>query len=184
MQVRQLWPPPQGPAALPSASPDSAWLCPGPVSVRVQNKFVRFNTRSELNSIIGGSRHKYNFCCDKSMLVETKTFVEINTCSLRLKFCHDKHNFVTTKVLWRQAYFCCDKRHVLLWQTHVCCVCHEQTLVATKMILVAAPTNNKIQPPRGSPQDPCAVRLLESWKGARANACFWCRWSNALHVFL
>ena len=37
-------------------------------------------------------------------------------------------------------YHCCDKRHVLSWQTH-------KTFVTTKMILVAAPTND-IQCPR------------------------------------
>ena len=47
-----------------------------------------------------------NICCDK-------------TCPDKY-FCHDKHNFVTTKVLTAQAYFCHDKK-----------------------ILVAAPTNGR-----------------------------------------
>ena len=42
-------------------------------------------------------------------------------------FCCNKHNFVVTKVLLRQAYFCLDIRCVLLWQN----------IVTTKMILVA-----------------------------------------------
>ena len=40
-----------------------------------------------------------------------------------------KHNFLASKVLSRQAYFCLDKRRVLVF-------------VATKMILVAAPAND------------------------------------------
>ena len=35
-------------------------------------------------------------------------------------FCHDKLNFVATKVMSRQAYFCRDKRRVLSRQTRVC----------------------------------------------------------------
>ena len=42
--------------------------------------------------------------CDKHKL----TFV-----TTKHIFCHDKHNFVTAKVLSQQAYFCCNKRHVL-----------------------------------------------------------------------
>ena len=41
-----------------------------------------------------------------------------------------------TKLLLRQAYFCCDKR-----------VCHDKTFAATKMVLVAAPTNEMQHPP-------------------------------------
>ena len=49
---------------------------------------------------------KHIFCHDKSMLVVLS----------QQKFYHDKkydqHNFVTTKDLLRQAYFCCDNRCV------------------------------------------------------------------------
>ena len=50
-----------------------------------------------------------------------------NMCLLQqifVKFCNDKHTFVITK----------DVR-----------VCHDKTFVATKMILVGAPTNDKIE---------------------------------------
>ena len=53
---------------------------------------------------------KHIFCHDKSRLVVTNNI-----------FCHNKHNFIATKLLLRQAYFCHNKRHVLSWQTHVCC---------------------------------------------------------------
>ena len=63
-------------------------------------------------------------CCsdangDKT-LVTTELFVVTNY-FFATDICHDKHMFVTTKVLLQQAYFCCDKRCVLLWQTCVCC---------------------------------------------------------------
>ena len=48
--------------------------------------------------------------------------------------CHEKHNFVATKHLSQQAYFCHDKRPVLSQQTRVC---RDKTFVATKMVLVA-----------------------------------------------
>ena len=105
--------------------------------------------------IIGGSCHKYHFCCDKDAFVVTRcvllrqnfrcdfcsdklVFVATNTFVLRKHIflcvwqkyaCHDKHVFVATKVLLQQkyfvttniillqqAYFCCNKRCVLLWQ--------------------------------------------------------------------
>ena len=60
------------------------------------------------------------FCCDR-------TFVATN-------ICHDKHAFVVSKVLTRQAYFCCNKRCVLSQQT---CVCHDKSkLVAAKLCLM------------------------------------------------
>ena len=72
-------------------------------------------------------------CSDKIRFVATKYFF------------HEKA-FVTTnimltwQVLLQQAYFCHDKRHVLSWQTHVC---RDKTFVATKIILVAAPTSDR-----------------------------------------
>ena len=63
---------------------------------------------------------RQNFCCDKIMSVTTK-------------YLSQQHVFVMTKVLSRKAYFCCDKRHVLLRQTRVC---HNKSkLVATKLLL-------------------------------------------------
>ena len=50
-------------------------------------------------------------------------------------FFHDKYIFVTKLLSW-QAYFCPNKRRVLLRQTRVC---HDKTFAATKMMLVAAP---------------------------------------------
>ena len=41
---------------------------------------------------------------------QQNNFVATNIC------CHKKNVFATTKVLSWQAYFCCNKRHVLLWQ--------------------------------------------------------------------
>ena len=49
-----------------------------------------------------------------------KTVVVTNTGVSRQIFCRDKHNFVATKLLSRQAYFCRDKRLVLSRQTRVC----------------------------------------------------------------
>ena len=72
---------------------------------------VRFYHWRELPQVSFLLRQKYA-CWDQ-------TFVATNKCLLWLKFCHDKHNFVTTVLSW-QACFCCNKRRVLLWQTHVC----------------------------------------------------------------
>ena len=47
-------------------------------------------------------------CQDKTHLLLRKKYAYV---------CHDKHNSVATKVLLWQTYFCCDKRHVLLWYT-------------------------------------------------------------------
>ena len=89
------------------------------------------------------SRQK--FCHNKHAFVATKTclsrqkyvyreksFVVTNIKLLQVY----KHNFVTTKLLLRQAYFC-----ALSGQTHVCCDKH--VFVATKMILEAAPANDR-----------------------------------------
>ena len=64
------------------------------------------------------------FCYDKRTLVMT-TFLS-KLCLSQQKFCCDEH------LLW-QAYFCCNKRCVLRWQTHVC---HDKSmLVVTKLLL-------------------------------------------------
>ena len=83
-------------------------------------------------SIIGGKCHKYHFfgstkyfCRDnifpesihvfffreKSMFLATKVLSQERFVATNI--CGDKHNFVLTKVLSRQAYFCRDKRRVL-----------------------------------------------------------------------
>ena len=83
---------------------------------------------------------KHIFCCNKSMLLSQQTyFVTTNIILWRQKFyrnkrhvCCDKSMFVTTRlcllqqifimtnILLRQAYFCPDKRCVLLWQNLSC----------------------------------------------------------------
>ena len=92
-----------------------------------------------LYSIIGWSCHKYGFCRDKHVsrqkyTCRDKTFVSTNICRhkhvclshksmlVATNTCigRDKHNFVATKVLSRQAYFCRDKRCMLSPQTRVC----------------------------------------------------------------
>ena len=88
-------------------------------------------------------------CCDKIFLLQQnllrQIFVPTNMCLLwqQTCVCCDKNMFVTTKRLSQQAYFCRDKRPVLLWQTRVC---RNKSFVATKMILVAAPGNDKSIP--------------------------------------
>ena len=94
-------------------------------------------------NIIGGSRHKYHFllwqkfCRDKHVFVATKhifcrdkifcvdkTFVVTN-------ICHNKHNFVVTKVLsWRTCFFFATKDMCLLQRKYACC---DKTFVATKL---------------------------------------------------
>ena len=62
---------------------------------------------------------KHVFCGDKTVVVTNlflwwQTFVVTNTSLLQQNtkiFCHDKHNFVATKVLSRQAYFFRDKNY-------------------------------------------------------------------------
>ena len=70
-------------------------------------------------------------------------FVATNTCLLR-----QNTSFVATKIrlphfiffTTTQNYVCHDKTHFWLRQTRVC---HDKTFVATKMILVAAPANDR-----------------------------------------
>ena len=75
-------------------------------------------------------------CCDKGFVTT--------------KLCFSQQIFVTTNILSRQAYFCCDKslcfvatNMYLLWQTYVCC---NKTFVKTK-ILVGAPVNDRVYRP-------------------------------------
>ena len=130
---------------------------------------MRKRGESLILTIIGGSCHKHDFCHNKHLRQNT-SLAATKVCLPRQNFCcnkivcHDKHVFVGTKVLSRQAYFCCDKRCVLSRQT---CVCHDKsklvmtklllrqasvttehvlccnkTFVVTKIILVAAPAND------------------------------------------
>ena len=70
-------------------------------------------------SMIGGSCHKYRFCCNKRRVLSQQTgvccnksmLVTTNIIFLQQNFCHDKQNFVTPKDV-----FCHDKC-VLLQQT-------------------------------------------------------------------
>ena len=78
-----------------------------------------------------------NICQDRTVL-SRQIFVMTNV-SLQ-----QKHKFVTTKLLSRQAYFCHNKRHVLSGQINTC-FCRDKTFVATKTILVAAPTSDTNQ---------------------------------------
>ena len=59
------------------------------------------------------------FCCDKSFVMTNICLLK--TCLSWQKICHDKLTFVETKYV-----FCCDKH----------------AFAVTKMILVAAPTND------------------------------------------
>ena len=108
-----------------------------------------------------------NFCCNniclnKQFCHDKHTFVTTNTCLSRqnisfvsTKSCLSRqvfvvtevllrqNIFVATKVLWWQAYFCHDKRCVLLWQTHLSWQMTRCVFVTAKIILVAAPANDK-----------------------------------------
>ena len=109
-----------------------------------------------LISLAGAARSiifatKHIICHNKSMLVATKLLSWQNTSFSQQKYADIS---VVIKVLqWHffssslQAYFCQDKRCVLSWQTHVCCNKHMfvmTSFVMTKMIFVAAPTNDSL----------------------------------------
>ena len=63
-------------------------------------------------------------CRDKTRLLSRQMFCHYKHIfviySRQTNICHDRHNFVMTKVMSRQAYFCCDK-HVFLASKHVFC---------------------------------------------------------------
>ena len=83
------------------------------------------------------------------MLLQTRVCRDKTGLWSRQKYaCRDKQVFVATNVLSRQkvlprssrqAFFCRDKRPVLLRQARTF---RDRTFVATKMILVAAPAND------------------------------------------
>ena len=75
-------------------------------------------------NIIGGSCHKYDFCRDKR-------FVATKLCL----------SFVSTSILLSRQNMCFITTNAcLLQQTHFC---YDKMCVTTKMILVAAPTNDR-----------------------------------------
>ena len=99
------------------------------------------------------------FCCDKDTFVMTNVYL-----SWQNIFCCDRSMLVATK-LCVTANICCDKNilQYLLWQkyfaaTNICCDKHnfvttsillslqKTCFVATKIILVAAPTNDSLFP--------------------------------------
>ena len=74
---------------------------------------------------------RQKFCCDKLTFVTANMFVTTKVCL----FVVANMLFVVTKIFWTkvsswQAYFCCDKRCVLLQKTHIC---YNKTFVTTKM---------------------------------------------------
>ena len=116
--------------------------CPFPNLRQPDCAWILRATPWKLNLIIGGSCHKYNFCCDKS-LVARNTCLSWQTC-----VCHNK-----TCLLLQQKHACHDK--TLSWQNYVChdkslvatntclsqqkfCL-HKHTFVSTKMVLGASP---------------------------------------------
>ena len=114
-----------------------------------------------LKDITGGSCHKYHFCHDKSFVMIKHIFCCNNSMLVATKVCLSwqnilvmTNNFVVTEVLSRQAYFCCYK-HMFVVTKDVFCrnktsflsrrkyaYC-SKTFIATKTILMAAPTNDK-----------------------------------------
>ena len=64
-------------------------------------------------------------CRNKTRLLSWQKYAK--TCVCRNTFCYDKRNFVVTKGLSWQAYFC-----------------HDEAFVTRKMILVAAPASDRI----------------------------------------
>ena len=108
-----------------------------------------------LPCIIGGSCHKYNFCCDKCF-VATNTWLrqtclsQQNTFFVARKLCFCQV-LVATKIFCCDKHkhtFCHDKRHVLSRQTPVC---HDKNVFIVKnfyrnkIILVAAPTSGSLE---------------------------------------
>ena len=89
------------------------------------------------------------FCRNKHIL-SGQNFCHYKYLARQMEFCHSKSFVTTSLLLSRQTCVCCDKSLsqqkyfvatsiLLLRQT---CVCHDKTFVTTKMILMAAPTND------------------------------------------
>ena len=75
------------------------------------------------------------FCRDKNISRDKHKFVA--TKLVKTNICRDKHNFATTK----------SRRNTPFVATKLCMYnfCRDKTFVATKMILVAAPANDKLR---------------------------------------
>ena len=73
------------------------------------------------------------FCCNKHMLVTKHVFCHNKSMLVATKLLSWQHYVCHNKHLSRQAYFSCDKRCVLSWQT---CVCWNKTFVVTKVFVV------------------------------------------------
>ena len=103
-------------------------------------------------SIIGGSCHKYHFCCDKSFVVTNTCLLQQNTSFVVTKyFVSTKlllwQIFVTTNIILLWQKFCHDE-HVFFLQQKTCFVttnmcllqqkyaCCDKTFVATKLCLL------------------------------------------------
>ena len=91
----------------------------------MKSLFFKYCTKGRQRKLPYCSRHIFPFASGIS-LAEAATIII----------------FVMTKPLSRQAYFCHEKRCVLSCQTRVCC---DKTFVMTKMIFVAAPSNDTAQ---------------------------------------
>ena len=109
--------------------------------------------------IIGGSCHKYHFCCNKTFVyfLSNKTFVVTNTCLSRQntsfverKVCLLRQNFSRDKLIFVMTKYFCRNKHVfvatkvsLSWQNFcydiiVCfdiIVCCDKNMFATTKLL-------------------------------------------------
>ena len=117
----------------------SIWALSGnPTPKWALNLRVRLSTLSRVHTqrcITGGSCHKYHFGRDKSF-VDKSMLVVMKVLSRKNYVCRDK-TFVTT-------YICRDKHNfgsILLSRQKTCFVA--TNAFATKMILVAAPANDR-----------------------------------------
>ena len=85
---------------------------------------------------MGRSCWRYNFCRDKIRLLSWQTYFCCNKTFAATNICHDKHNFVVTKVcLSWQTYFCHDKTVVV---TNICGhkqFYHDKSFVTTNLLL-------------------------------------------------
>ena len=93
-----------------------------------------------LISTIGGSCHKYHFCLKNILLMwQNRSFVVTKVCSLRQKFCRNKHIFVMTNnfvvsslLLSWQRRLCHNKTCLFSWQKYTCC---DKTFVAANIFV-------------------------------------------------
>ena len=76
-----------------------------------------------MQTIIGRSCHKYDFCCDKTRLLLLQKCV-----------CHDKA-FIATKVFVATKIFCCNKHNSVVAK----CCCGKNAFVATKDVWQLSP---------------------------------------------